>query len=1409
MLENFTGPLYLSHALLFDLLFPSAAMKRATHHQDTNLSALALRPSFLVVSCLILSLPANLYPANDTVNKSTQDLVFQSDHIGLKDGLPTGFVWAIAKDRQGFMWFATANGLCRYDGNEVKVYLHDPKDLSSLPSNAISKIEVDADGYIWMKSYLSWLVRFDPATENSDRFQHGDNKISALKVGREGDVWIGCTGYGLQHLPKGSNEFIPYPADSWNMQRPQDPRPTSLYEDRRGNLWIGSESGSLNRYDRETGIFERYPSVAGLNAGRSGTEIHTILEDSEGLIWVGTAAGIVIVNPQTKQARAALETRELLGEGKSASLTTLSVDNTGRFWVSFQGGELSWIEPKTMTHKLIGKWEHEGDVLSVYADTIGDQTLLWIGTGLGVEKINVLPSPFNFLSPGCQGKPLVSTVLQDRAGVIWFGSPLQRLDPKTGECRVVTTLARGARISESIYVYLLHEDREGNIWIGSTNQGLHVMNERTGLHKAYLTTSINSSDPGGEWISSIYEDSKGIMWVSVLDSGVYRFDRASDGFVQCLTNELNSATSRSIVEGMNNTMWIGTGTGLIRFDSETGRSTTFLNDPADPSSLSNNFVFSLVVDQSGTVWVGTGDGLNRINTDEGTFTTYRYSQRIPSKIIGMVVDNDGNIWCHLDIGLARFNPRLERFKLFDETDGLPRRALEDVRKSEKGDILLCYPNRLIVRFRPEDIRSNTHSPPVVLTSISVREEPLRVRGSTSHLRNIVLDYDQNHLSFTFAALDYKNPKKNEYAYSMEGVDEGWVYSGNRRYVSYTNLDPGEYILRVKGSNNDGVWNEEGTSLRIIITPPWWRTTWAYIGYALVFAFTFYGIRRYEMNRIRLRHQLQIEQVSAKKLKEIDEMKSRFFANISHEFRTPLTLILGPLKDLRQQVTGDGIQQMVSTMERNANRLLRLINQLLDLSKLEAGRMKLQVAAGNIVPFIKGIAHSFHSSAGRRGVTFSVECAEEAMEGYFDRDKVEKILTNLISNAFKFTGEGGEVLVSLRATTGSEAISSSDGQIASVATLPRNDKAGFVAITVTDTGIGISPDHLPHIFDRFYQVTHKKTTGEEGTGIGLALTKELVELHHGTISVESEVGKGTTFAISLPIGKEAYSAEEIAEHVEESQAENEATPELEFAESDKRPATIPDEHSQHILVIEDNADVRAYISQYLVVQYKVSEAKDGTEGIYMARTQIPDLIISDVMMPRADGFEVCKTLKLDEKTSHIPIILLTAKAGMENKIEGLETGADDYLVKPFDSQELLARVKNLIELRRKLRERYGVQILKPGEVAVRSLDDQFLRKVTSAVEEHMSEEEFSVEQLAAEVAMSRSQLHRKLVALTGQTPTDLIRYLRLHRAKDLLMRNAGTVAEVAFQVGFSDPGYLTKCYKELFGVLPSEVRRRQT
>jgi signal transduction histidine kinase len=800
-------------------------------------------------------------------------------------------------------------------------------------------------------------------------------------------------------------------------------------------------------------------------------------------------------------------------------------------------------------------------------------------------------------------------------------------------------------------------------------------------------------------------------------------------------------------------------------------------------------------------------------------------------------DAEGNIWFnHYTYQLGRFCPDNginNAIKIFGVNDGVPfsNISYKGLYQSDDGRIFVGgargTKNGFFV-FHPDSIYENTRVPQVVITDFKVRNSGYNLDSNITEKKRIILGHKEDFFSFEFTSLDFVDPDKNQHAYYLEGLEDDWIYCNNQRQANYTAVPPGDYTFRVKGSNNDGYWNESGASLHLTILPPPWKTWWAYLSYGIIASFIFYVIIRYYLRRQQLLHSLELKQVQTEKLEELDEMKSRFFANISHEFRTPLTLILGPLQGLISRISDKETKSELTLMQRNAIRLQSLINQLLSLSRLESGKMKLQAREENIVTLVRQYIQSFESYAKQKKIDLIFDTEKEEVQLWVDKEKMEKVLYNLLSNAFKYTPEGGRIAVSIMGLK-----SSVVGRQSSVKSVKSTEDwrlktedlaANSMVISISDTGSGIAPDHLAHIFDRFYQAEDSYNKDQEGTGIGLALAKELVELHHGEIRVESEVGKGTTFWIFLPIGEEHLKEEEKRRRGEEemdisqqSTVSSQQSRQMELENEDMKSSTIHHpsstihESAPLLLIVEDNRDLRQYIHGFLAADYEIIEGGDGESGFRMALEAIPDLIISDVMMPVMDGYELCQKIKTDEKTSHIPVILLTARADMESKIEGLETGADDFISKPFDAEELLVRIRNLIEQRRRLKERFMANVEKIGfeellklpSTGIQSMDQQFIEKAFAIVQEELSNPDFSVTAFTDKMNMSRMQLHRKLVALTGHPANVFIRSIRLKKAAALLVNKSGNVTEIAYDVGFNNLSYFARCFKVQYGMSPSD------
>jgi signal transduction histidine kinase/DNA-binding response OmpR family regulator/ligand-binding sensor domain-containing protein len=1103
-------------------------------------------------------------------------------------------------------------------------------------------------------------------------------------------------------------------------------------------MWIGTASRGINILTRDRKRFYHYEMNASDPHSLSDNFVNKIIEDRAGNIWIATQeGGVSRYSPHNRKFTHLLRKTELPEGLESNNLNAVIEDDNGDLWVSFIGYGLAKYDRKRK--RVI-------DVGSLFYQ---DNSALRV------------PIP---------------AMCRDASGVFWLGTwgdGLRRFDPMTREITFYRHDPNNPNSLSDNRIVAVYPRSDGTIWISTQSGGLNRFDPRTNTFTRFLHDPEDPTSISSNLTHSICEDQNGSLWIATLGGG--------------LNQLIEEPTSEPQIGGEQN-------------QPVERKFRRFQHDPADSSSLAHNLIIALLADSRGNLWVGTGGGgLDKLDIEKGTFQHFSEANGYPFGVVTHIQeDARGNLWVVTTKALVKFNEHGvdetdRQFLLFDFTDGRGVNLLPTLPsatwRSPSGEIFLAgYEG--ITAFYPDQIQTNPYIPPVKITQFSISGKPAILDTSITVKKVIILPYQDNTFSFEFAALNYVQPHKNQYAYKLEGFDKEWIYAGNRRRATYTNIDPGTYIFRVKASNNDGVWNEEGASVRIIITPPWWRTRWAYASYVLLLGLVLYGIRRFELNRFHLRNELRRREFEARKLQEMDEMKSRFFANISHEFRTPLTLILGPLETLLSQTKDPERKQNLRLMYGNARRLQRLIDQLLDLSKLRSGRMALRVRPMNVAAFVRAVTISFASLAERRRIRLSFSGPEEGLRLYVDRDKLEKIVSNLISNALKFTPEGGEV---------------------SVAVTPVRTEAGrgFVEIAVADTGVGIAPEHLEKVFDRFYQVDDSSTRSDGGTGIGLALAKELVELHRGQIWAESEPGKGATFFVRLPLGKEHLQPHEIA--AGDSLTDDigtEVTEDGPGETAEITPAAAAPKDAPLLLIVEDNTDVRSYMRCHLQGTYRIIEAEHGVAGFERAVAEIPDLIISDVMMPEMDGFELCEKLKTDPRTSHIPVILLTARASAESKIEGLETGADDYITKPFNVKELEIRGHNLIEQRRRLRERFQRQfLLQPREVAVASADDRFLCRAMEVVEAHLDDPAFSTERFAREVGLSATHLHRKLKALTGKSPTEFIRMVRLKRAAYLIEKDRGNIAEIAYEVGFNNPSYFAARFRELYGMTPSEYAAR--
>lgn len=766
---------------------------------------------------------------------------------------------------------------------------------------------------------------------------------------------------------------------------------------------------------------------------------------------------------------------------------------------------------------------------------------------------------------------------------------------------------------------------------------------------------------------------------------------------------------------------------------------------------------------------------------------------MPNDVIyGILPDTLGNLWMSSNKGIIRYTPTTGAIRNFTEADGLQSNEFNTwaYAPGPGGTLMFGGINGLNV-FSPEHFSDNNHLPTVFVTELFVNNKSIGVGDSTGilpksieFLQEIRLNYEQRNITLSFSALEFTTSVKKRFRWILEGAETQWHPETTERSATYLNLQPGTYTFKVMAANGDGLWTPHPTSLKIIIRPPWYRTIWAYLIYATLFGGLIYGYLRFRLSQMRLQQQLALEYLNAERLKDLDKFKSQVFTNVSHEFRTPLTVILGMAEQLHAQVAAPEQQSAVSLIQRSGENLLRLINQILDLAKLESNTLKINYIQGDVLAFVRYAAESMHSLASMKNILLRVDSHVPGGKILMDYDpeRLLHILHNLLSNAIKFTDSGGRITLQI----------SLENDFQPSTDLPAGH---YLHISVSDTGVGIPPTDLPRIFDRFFQAKNQRESGNSGSGIGLSLTYELIKAMEGHITVESEPGKGSMFMVYLPVRQKAI-------------LENKPLP---FPIPDRQPATVQHNsaHPLQILLIEDNPDVIEYLNVCLGNHYRLDFAYNGRAGIERAIETIPDLIISDVMMPEKDGFEVCETLKNDERTSHIPLVLLTAKVGVEDRISGLRRGADGYLAKPFHPDELRALLANLLEIRQKLQARYlsGNELTNKSQPLLPDQEDTFLQKLRNIIEEHITEADLSVEEISKMLGMSYPVVHRKVTALTGRSLTLYVRAIRLQKAKILLADSALSISEVAFQTGFNDPKFFSRVFSEEFGLSPSAFRSR--
>lgn len=1327
-------------------------------------------------------------------------------------GLSHNQVNSILKDPDGFLWFGTMSGLNRYDGYTCKIYHKRPGDSTSLLDNNILSLYELPDGKMWIMTMGGPCI-YDPDTE---KFNAGyqsylqslglpPGTIAGIIKGNDGRYWFLYDDLDLYLYSVADKSAKPF-RQNYTFQPSE--KITSVKETKDGKLWLVYQNGFLQEFDIKLNkiIF----SSTALQKQTNGNNPNRLFVDSDGDVWIWCYTyGVFLFHPQDNSIR--LFNRNSFPSRLNSEMVSQVVqDNNGLVWVGTDHGGVTLIDKRSnfRTSYLVNdpkepKSLGQNTITTMYKD---DNGIVWLGTyKQGVNYLNSNIVQFQYYHHqelNAQSLPYddVNRFVEDKSGNIWIGTNgggLIYFDRKNNTFKQYLQETGNNNSLSSNVIVSLWIDHKDILWIGTFLSGLNSFDGKKFTHYRHDDSDSSSLAENSVW--EIFEDREQNLWIGTLGGGLDLLDRKTNQFKhyrggQSGPGPLPSNYISGVLQDRKGNLWISTSYGIAVFE-KTKVTPVLYQQTNDKNSLSNNTVICIMEDSKGRIWVGTREGLNLFNEETKKFQTFTTSDGLPDNmILNILEDNHHTLWLSTPNGLCNAIPKQDKNGLvlsivsYDEANNLQNRGFNDnaALKTRAGELIFGGPSGFNI-IQPDKIKKPVYHPRIVFTGLQILNENVEpgevinnrilLQQSLSKLQGIDLKYTENVFSIEFASLDFTRSNRDKYAYMLEGFNSDWLYAdGTQRRATYTNLNPGHYTLKVKVLNMDGLWSDIKT-LQINIEPPFWRTPVAYIIYGLMAAGLLLLARRITLDRIHMRFEVKQQRREAERAHAMDQMKTKFFTNVSHEFRTPLTLIISPLDNIIKNTTDEDQKKHLNLVQRNAKRLLNLVNQLLDFRKMEVQEVKLHPSIGDIIRFSKDICYSFTDIAEKKSIQLSFLSNIESLEIYFDKDKIEKIFFNLLSNAFKYTPDKGTVSVNL------------------IYNQPENDaESGTLAIEVKDTGIGIPADKHEKIFERFFQTDVPESMVNQGTGIGLAITKEFVRLHNGIITVKSEPERGTCFTVLLP-AKKIYDS---PTRTSTSPIQTEDTEQTVFEESQKR------KKKKTIIVVEDSEDLRFYLKDNLKGLYKVEEAANGKEGWEKIKLLNPDLVVSDIMMPLMDGVELARRIKAETVTAHIPVILLTAMGSEEKQLEGLSVGVNDYITKPFTFEVLASRIRNLLAQQELLQKRFQKQIeVNPGEVTITPVDEKFLKQALEVVEKNIDNPEFSVEDFSRDMYMNRVTLYRKILSITGKTTIEFVRSIRLKRAAQLLEKSGMSVAEIAYEVGFNSPKNFTKSFKDEFKILPSQ------
>ncbi|MES2276217.1 MAG: two-component regulator propeller domain-containing protein [Bacteroidota bacterium] len=1358
-------------------------------------------------------------------NTFAQSNQYRFSQLDISNGLSHNQVNAILKDSEGFMWFGTASGLNRFDGYTFKVFKHDNDDKNSVLDDFVEKIFEGPDKKIWISTRNGYCF-YDPGTEqfNSDMTPLLQSlklppHIRPAKIVRSDtkNFWFLVPDSGIYRYDASTRQTKHYYHSSQSTTLLNSNSAADITVDAVGNTWIIYTDGIVEKLDPKLNkITYRTTVFKGLINSKINSYCLTVDRDND--LWFYASyvdMGVFYYKPSTGDFRHI--TKESNPTRLKANIITKIVQaDDGRIWISTDHGGINVLDKKNFEITYLLNREDDTKSLrqntaTLYKDNYG---IMWAGTfkkGISYYHKNIIRFPLyrHFGSdPGSLPFNDVDKFVEDKEGSLWIGTNgggLIYFNRKTGKyTQYKHDPAKPNSLSNDIIVSLCI-DHDQKLWIGTYFGGLECFDGKTFIHYKHDDKLAGSIADDRIW--SILEDSSHRLWIGTFAGSLEIFDRSKKTFYHPFkTSEIRSWLVSSIFEDKQGNIWIGGYWGVDVILKKNDKIIHYVSNTSGSNALIDNNVNSINQDSRGLMWIATTGGISILDPKTNTFTSFTKKNGLPANsITNTEEDNSGSMWLSTSNGLSRvtLTPKGKafnfRFENFDEMDGLQGREfnLNAALKTRKGELIFGGGEGFNI-FDPASIEPVTNKPKLVFTdfqlfnkSISANEAingHVVLSKSISITQALTLNHSENVFSIEFAALDFFNPSKVKHQYMLEGFDKKWINADNRtRKASYTNLDQGDYVFKVQASNSEGIWNSDPISLKIKILPPFWESTLAYIIYLVLFLGTLLFIRHRGIQKIKKQFiaekekqeaKLLIEQErqEVKRMQELDQLKTKFLTNVSHEFRTPLSLIMAPANKMFTRADQEQKQQL-NMIRKNARRLLNLVNQLLDFRKMEVQELKLHSTPGDIVKFISEISLSFTDIAEEKGIDFMFDTTVDSIFTSFDHDKIERILFNLLSNAFKFTPAGGKVSVLLNV-----------------------NKEGPLEIKVMDTGIGIPHEKQNKIFERFFQHDIPESMINQGSGIGLAITREFVKMHGGEIAVESEPDHGSCFIIKLPViiyaGAEMdlLSDDEVDNENPDESSRNESKTIAKQQHASKKPV---------VLLVEDNDDFRFYLKDNLKDLFFLIEASNGREGWQKALAMHPDIIVSDISMPEMTGIELCKKLKGDKRTSHIPVVLLTALTGESEQLRGLEIGANDYMTKPFNFEILLSKIKNILTLRDIYKQTYKKQMdVQLQETPLQNEDEKLLRSIVEYIELNILNDSLSVEELSRQMNMSRGSLYNKVLMLTGKSPVEFIRSIRLKKAVYLLENSHMTISQICYEVGFNTPKYFTKLFKDEYGVIPS-------